>query len=132
MRQTVMWTMVAASLCLVLSAAAGVGEARVLADRGVTVATVAADDGSRWIQANGALYEARADTPTAIADPNNHALNAASIGAHVRSATATPALLAVIALVVALGARGRTPSERPSQTTTAEIIELRRAIAAVR
>ena len=137
-RRTVMWTMLLASLCLALSAAAGIGEARLLAERGVSVTTVAAEDGSRWIQANGTLYEARTDGPTAIADPRNHNLNATSIGEHLRSATVLPAALALLALAVALGIRSRTPDGFAVSATSsapapsADILEFRRVIAAAR
>lgn len=127
--------MLLTGFCLALSAAAGIGEARLLAERGVSVATVAAEDGSRWIQANGSLYEARTDGPTVIADPNNHNLNAASIGEHVRSAVVLPAVLAMLVLAAGLGIRSRTPDEVADPLGTAdsaEILEFRRAIAPVR
>lgn len=129
-----MWTMVTVSVGLLLSAATGVGEARRLAERGVIVATVPADDGSRWIHANGALYEARTEAPTAIADPDHHALNATTIGAHVRSAVAVPALLAILVLIpaVALGLRRRTSTKHRRQESSVEASELRQAIAMVR
>lgn len=132
MRRAVVCTMLLASFCLALSAAAGVGEARVLAERGVTLATVAAEDGSQWIQANGSLYEARTDGLTVVADPANHNLNAASVGAHVRSATAVPGLLACIALAVALGVRRRDVAEPTVPTTSAEVLEFRQVITAGR
>jgi len=132
--RTAMWTMLLASFCLAMSAAAGLGEARLLAERGVSVATVTAEDGSRWIQAHGALYEARTDGPTAIADPNNHNLNAASIGQHLRSATIVPAVLALLALAGALGIRSRVPDEITVSATSAsaDILEFRRVITAAR
>lgn len=132
MARIVTWTMLLVSFGLVMSAAAGVGEARVLAERGVTVATVVADDGSRWIQANETLYEARTDGSTVIADPANHHLNAASIGEHVRSAAILPALLACAALAVGLGARGRGTAEPTVPTGSAEVLEFRRVITAGR
>lgn len=135
MRQAVMWTMLLASIGLALSAAAGIGEARLLADRGVTVATVAAEDGSRWIQANDSLYEARTDGPTAVVDPTNHNLNAASIGEHLRSTTTLPALLACAALAVALGVRERGSTafaDSAESAESAEILEFRRVITAGR
>jgi hypothetical protein len=128
-RQAVTWTMTLAAVCLALSAAAGIGEARVLAERGVNVATVAAEDGSRWIQANDSLYAARTADTTAIADPQNHSLNAASIGAHLRSATLVPALLACLALAAAAVARPRTDPDASDSMASAEIIEFRRAVA---
>ena len=129
-----MWTMLVASFCLAMSAAAGLGEASLLAERGVSVTTVTAEDGSRWIQAHGSLYEARTDGPTAIADPNNHNLNAASVGQHLRSATVVPAVLALLALAAALGIRSRTPDEVMVSTapaTSADILEFRRVITSV-
>ncbi len=131
-RRAVMWTMLLASFALALSAAAGIGEARLLADRGVTVATVAAEDDSRWIHANGSIYEARTDGPTVIADPANHHLNATSISEHVRSATIVPALLACLALAVAVGVRGRGATETTVPTVSADVIEFRRVITAGR
>ena len=131
MHRTLMWTMLVASFCLAMSAAAGLGEARLLAERGVDVATVTAEDGSRWIQAHGALYEARTDGPTAIADPNNHNLNAASVGQHLRSATLVPALLACLALAAAAMARPRPDPGASDSTASAEILEFQRAIAPV-
>jgi hypothetical protein len=130
--RVVTWTMLLVSFGLIMSAATGLGEARVLAERGVTVATMVADDGSRWIQANDSLYEARTDGLTVIADPANHHLNAASIGEHVRSATILPALLACAALAVALGVRGRGATETTAPTGSADVLEFRRVITAGR
>lgn len=124
--------MLFASFGLAMSAAAGIGEARLLAERGVTVATVAAEDGSRWIQAHGSLYEARTDGPTAIVDPTNHNLNAASIGEHVRSTAILPALLACAALAVALGVRRHGVDETTDPSASAEVLEFRRVITAGR
>lgn len=127
-----MWTMLLASFGLALSAAAGIGEARVLAERGVTVATVMAEDGTRWIQANESLYEARTNGPTVIADPANHHLNAASIGEHVRSSTIVPALLACLALAAAVGVRGRVEAEPTVPAVSAEVLEFQSVITAGR
>jgi hypothetical protein len=112
-RTAAAWVAIVLGVVLVLSAALGFGEARLLAQRGVEMTTVQASDGSRWVLAGGdRLVPARSGSDTVIADPSNPDLNAASALHHARSAGV--ALLTGLLVASAGAALGRGTRSRPA------------------
>jgi hypothetical protein len=110
-RTVVAWVAIVLGAVLVISSALGFGEARLLAQRGVEMMTVEAEDGSRWVLAGERMVPAREDTATVVADPTNPALNAGSALAHARTAGFTllaGLMLASVGSAIGLGTRRRT------------------------